>query len=87
MEIEFDGSKDEASIAKHGIGLSAASGFEMAGAMVSADRRANYGEDRFIAVGQLGSRLHVLIFTIRDGRIRAISLPKANRREVKRYGS
>ena len=86
MEIEFDGAKDEANTAKHGISLSAASEFEMAGAMVSADERANYGEARFIAVGQLGSRLHVLIFTVRDGKIRAISLRKANTREVKRHG-
>ena len=87
VEIEFDGAKDEANIAKHGISLSAASEFEMAGAMVSADERANYGEERFIAVGQLGSRLHVLIFTVRDGKIRAISLRKANTREVKRHGA
>jgi uncharacterized DUF497 family protein len=86
MEIEFDGAKDKANIAKHGISLSAASEFEMAGAMVSVDDRADYGEDRFIAVGQLGGRLHVLIFTVRDGRIRAISLRKANTREVRRHG-
>lgn len=59
----------------------------MAAAMVSADERANYGEDRFIAVGQLGSRLHVLIFTVRDGKIRAISLRKVNKRELKRHGA
>ncbi len=86
MEIEFDRAKDEANTAKHGISLSAASEFEMAGAIVSADERANYGEDRFIAVGQLGSRIHVLIFTVRDGKIRAISLRNANTREVKRHG-
>lgn len=86
MEIEFDSAKDKANTAKHGISLSAASEFEMAAAMVSADDRAVYGEDRFIAVGQLGDRLHVLIFTVRDGKIRTISLRKANKREVKRYG-
>ena len=42
MEIEFDRAKDEANTAKHGISLSAASEFEMGGAMVSADERANY---------------------------------------------
>lgn len=86
MEIEFDSAKDEANTAKHGVSLAAAAEFEMATARVSADDRANYGEDRFIAVGQLGGRLHVLIFTIRDGKVRAISLRKANKREVKRYG-
>lgn len=86
MEIEFDSAKDEANTAKHGVSLSAAAEFEMATAMVSADLRASYGEDRYIAVGQLDGRLHVLIFTIRDGKVRAISLRKANKREVKRYG-
>jgi len=86
VELEFVGAKDEVNLAKHGISLSAASGFEMVGARVSADDRSEYGENRFIAVGQLGSRLHVLIFTVRDGKIRAISLRKANTREVKRHG-
>lgn len=43
IEIEFDGAKDEVNLAKYGISLSAASGFEMVGARVSADDRADYG--------------------------------------------
>jgi uncharacterized protein len=34
----------------------------------------------------IGGRLHVLAFTMRGEVLRAISLRKANSREVKRYG-
>lgn len=83
--IEFDPAKDEANIAKHGVSLARAADFEMEAASVSKDDRADYGEDRFVAVGQLDGRLHVLIFTLRDEAVRAISLRKANKREVKRH--
>lgn len=83
--IVFDPAKDEANIAKHGLSLARATDFMMEEARVSLDERADYGEARFIAVGQLDQRLHVLIFTVREGSIRAISLRKANDREVKRH--
>lgn len=86
MKFEFDPAKDAANIAKHGLSLAKAVELEMNLATVSADDRRDYGEDRYIAVGPLGGRLHVLIFTIRDGAIRPISLRKANAREVKRHG-
>ena len=38
-----------------------------------------------MAVGPLDNRLYMMIFTLRDGTIRVISLRKANRREVERY--
>lgn len=44
-----------------------------------------YPERRFVAMGYLEERLHVLCFTpILDG-VRVISFRKANSREVKRY--
>jgi uncharacterized DUF497 family protein len=86
MKFEFDPAKDTANIAKHGLSLAKAVEFEMNLATVSADDRRDYGEDRYIAIGPLGGRLHVLIFTVRDGVIRPISLRKANAREVKRHG-
>lgn len=48
-------------------------------------RRYDYGEDRFQALGLIDGRLHMLVFTIRGGTLRAISLRKANPREVRRY--
>ena len=83
--IAFDAAKDQANIAKHGVSLSRAADFVMEMARVSQDDRADYGEERLVAVGPLDNRLYVMIFTLRDGTIRVISLRKANRREVERY--
>ena len=44
-----------------------------------------YGEVRFIAVGFIGSSLHVVAYTLRGERLRVISFRKANRREAARY--
>ena len=83
--IAFDAAKDQANIAKHGVSLSRAADFVMEMARVSQDDRADYGEERLVAVGPLDNRLYVMIFTLRDGTIRVISPRKANRREVERY--
>lgn len=49
------------------------------------DSRRDYGERRFQALGWVGQRLFMLVFTPRDGGIHVISLRKANQRERKRY--
>lgn len=85
MEITFDAAKDEANIAKHGVSLATAADFEWDTAAIEKDARKAYGEDRYRAFGFIGVRLHCLVFVIRDQAIRAISLRRANHREVKRY--
>jgi len=85
MEIEFDPAKDEANIRKHGMSLSLAKDLEIDTAHVMTDTRKDYGENRFIAVGPIGGRLCVLAFTLRGGKVRAISLRRANPRERRRY--
>src|SRR5260370_1190229 len=55
------------------------------GGCVYADLRLDYGERRMIAVGRSGLRLHVMVFTRRAGKVRIISLRKANDREIRRY--
>lgn len=47
--------------------------------------RKAYPEVRYVAVGFLDSRLHVLCFTPIAGGIRVISFRKANQREVRDY--
>lgn len=44
-----------------------------------------YEEPRWIAIGLIGTRLHVAVYTVRSGVIRVISLRKANRREERGY--
>ena len=53
--------------------------------MIRPDRWRDYGEDRSIAFGTIGGRLHILIFAPRDGRVRIVSLRKANPREERSY--
>ena len=59
--------------------------FEWESAAIRPDRRRDYGEDRYIAFGMMGGRLHALIFTPRDGAVRIVSLRKANPREERDY--
>lgn len=57
----------------------------MAGAVFSEDTRHPYPERRFVALGYVGERLHVVCFTPIEGGVRVISFRKANDREVRRY--
>ncbi|MGK2897515.1 MAG: BrnT family toxin [Burkholderiaceae bacterium] len=54
-------------------------------ALVAEDSRKDYGEQRFQAMGLIGDRLHVLLFTPRPPAMHVISLRKANKREEARY--
>jgi uncharacterized DUF497 family protein len=81
--IEFDSAKDEANIAKHGVSLSEAVNIDLRA--VVADDRADYGEARFNGYGLLHGKTYCLTFTVRDGRVRAISLRRARAKEFKRH--
>lgn len=85
MNYEFDQSKDESNIDKHGFSLADAEGFEWETAVVREDTRKQYAEQRFEATGYIGNRLHVMIYCRRSDAVRVISLRKANKREEKRY--
>ena len=83
--FEFNDIKNEVNNRKHGISLNQAEEFDFATAIIDLDQRWNYGELRFLAMGMIGSRLHVLVYTLRGDVIRVISLRKANKREVRQY--
>lgn len=85
MEYEWGEGKREANCIKHGVDFAAAIWFNWESAILAEDRRRNYGEQRRVAIGFIGVRLHVLVFTLRGDAIRLIGLRKANLREVKRY--
>jgi len=86
MEYEWDDNKASSNLRNHGVSFDSVVDFSWESAMVIEDDRNDYGERRFIAYGPIGNRLHCLVFTLRGEMIRVISLRKANRREVKRYG-
>jgi uncharacterized DUF497 family protein len=86
MSIAFDPEKEARNVAKHGISLTRAEEMDMAAAIIRADERFDYGEKRYIAFGDIDDALHCLVFTFRGTKVRAISLRKANKREISRYG-
>ncbi len=85
MDFDWDNGKDAANRAKHGVSLAMAARLDWEESTVVPDHRRDYGEERFRLGGLLEGRLHICIFTIREGRIRIISLRKANAREVRRH--
>jgi uncharacterized DUF497 family protein len=87
VEIEFDPAKDRANVAKHGVSLRAAEGFDWNTPLEREDDRFDYGEARFVALGPIGDRLHVLVFTegSHDDAVRAISLHPAEKHEARFY--
>ena len=89
MNVTFDQAKDAANLAKHGVSLTEAAGFEWGTAVVWPDTRRDYGEARMVALGYIGLRIMALVFVDRPPEQpterRIISLRKANTREVKRY--
>ena len=85
MHIELDAKKNETNIRERGLSFERASDFDFDRAIIKQDVRKPYPEVRYIAVGFLDVRLHVLCFTPVEDGIRVISYRKANSREVKRY--
>lgn len=83
--FEWDEDKRAANLDRHGIDFAEVHRFDWDNAHFTPDRRRDYGEVRVIAVGRIGPRMHVLVFSPRAERIRIISLRKANDREIKRY--
>jgi uncharacterized DUF497 family protein len=85
VALSFDPAKDDVNRAKHGVSLAGAEMLEWEAAVVFPDERTDYGEERVAAIGYIGQRLYVVIFTDRGEERRIISLRKANAREIKRY--
>ena len=85
MHISFDPAKNERNIRKRGLSFESATEFDFESALYAVDERQDYAETRYIAIGMLGVRLHVLCFAESVEGIRVISFRKANAREVKRY--
>ena len=53
---------------------------------VEVDERWQYGGTRYRLYGRIGSRLFVVVYTVRGHAVRIISARKANARERRRHG-
>ena len=85
VHIEFDTAKNEVNIRERELSFEQVKDFDFSAAIIDQDIHKAYAESRFVAVGFLGNRLHVLCFTPIALGIRVISFRKANIREVRDY--
>lgn len=86
MELEYDPTKDEANIAKHGISLADAMLVYEAPNKVTLQSLRS-GEDRLvdIAMVEVAGVVLVLVYVVRGSVVRAISLRRASRAERRMY--
>lgn len=68
-----------------GLSFERAADFDFVTALISVDGCVDYGETRYVAIGNLDLRLHVLCFLETEHGTRGISFRKANAREVGRH--
>jgi uncharacterized DUF497 family protein len=85
MKIEFDRAKSEKNARERDLPFDLVVDFGWESALYREDDRRTYPERRFVAVGFLAGRLHVLCFTPTAEGVRVISLRKANEREVRHH--
>lgn len=85
MKLEWDEEKRIANIAKHDVDFRDAATLFKHPFLHMEDNRRDYGEKRYVAIGQIEGRVMVIAFTIREDKIRIISLRKANKREQEKY--
>ena len=85
MELEWDEAKRQWTLRNRNMDFADVVDFEMSTAEHQHDLRQDYGERRYVSTGYLRGRLCVVCWTLRQGRLRVISLRKANDREKKAY--
>lgn len=92
MSFDWNNHKNQSNITKHGISFEEAIAiFDDLNILTFEDIRFNYGETRFVSIGQITlvtqekMRIIVVVYTQRNQTIRLISARKANERERKLY--
>ena len=86
MKFIWDRRKNKANIKKHELDFADAYKVFESPMLAGLDEREDYGEDRWIGLGMLRSRIVVVVFTERcEDVIRIISLRKALKHERIRY--
>ncbi len=81
MELEWDDEKNQQNRRKHGFDFQDAPAIFADYYLEKLDIRADYGEDRWIALGFVHGAVAVLVYTERNGKLRPISLRKATAAE------
>jgi uncharacterized protein len=86
LPFEFDPSKDAANRVKHSVSLAFGTRvFEDLRYVVLPSIRPIDGEDRFKAVGRVGSQLWTVVYVERGSALRLISVRRSNLGEQRNY--
>ena len=86
MRVEWDDAKNRRNIRKHGIDFADVEEMYNHPMLTLSDNRYDYGEPRWISIGQLQALIAVVVHTERvQGVVRIISARKATRHEVRNY--
>jgi uncharacterized DUF497 family protein len=85
MILVWDQNKNTNNIVKHGIDFNDLREAFNNIMLIKRDDRADYGEDRFIGIGQIQSTVIVIVWTVREDQTRIISARKANKKEREIY--
>lgn len=80
---DFDPAKETKNQTKHRISLERWIDIDMI--ITYVDDRQDYGEVRYRGYGYIDDLAHCLVFTVRNGEVRPISLRRAHNKEMKRY--
>ena len=83
QQYEWDEAKRASNLARHGLDFEAIEHFHWETAKIKpSDRK---GETRYLALGLIGSKVHAVVYTIRQDRRRLISMRRAKRKEVEEH--
>ena len=86
MAQDFDPAKDKENLRKHGLLLTFGQEiFNDPAYLVLPSIREIDGEERFKAIGSVNHKVYTAVYTIRDDRLRFISVRRSNKREERTY--
>ena len=81
LQIEFDPAKDAVTIRRRGVSLAEAETLLQGFVVDRVDNRRDYGETRFVAIGEIEGVEFTCVYTLRGEAIRPFSLRRASRKE------
>ena len=85
MNFEWDEPKRKSNFDKHGVDLLAAALIFEGPCLTRIDDRYDYGETRYISLGETDGECFVVVHTERNGAIRLISAWRGSRRDRAEY--
>jgi uncharacterized DUF497 family protein len=85
MDFEWDETKRRQNLARRGVDFRDAALIFEGPVLEAIDRRRNYGETRYRALGRVGREYYLVVYTWRGDRRRIISAWKVGPNAQKRY--